>query len=313
VQCRISDDGLKVAYAAQQVERHLWSFARDAATGMIRGEPERVTLTGERNYYPAVSPDGQSLLWTSQNAGQGMIYHKRLGENQERKLTAERGRGIREVGASFGPDGAQIVYSSTVGGSYQLWRMPSFDTVALQLTRTQQPARDTQTAWSPDGAKIAFYSNRSGNWDIWTVSPGGGEPLRLTDWESNEVYPAWSPDSSKLVFLSNRDGNPDLWILDTRSNDVQPYVQHAAEEGPGVWSPDGRWFYFSSNRSGEFNIWKMPADGGEPQQVTNFEGSDVNLPETALFTKFAVTATRLIVPLETREGGVYVLEGFPQQ
>jgi Tol biopolymer transport system component len=191
--------------------------------------------------------------------------------------------------------------------------MPSLSTVALQLTRTQQPDRDTQTAWSPDGAKVAFYSNRAGSWDIWTISPSGGEPQQLTNWESNEVYPAWSPDSTQLAFLSNRDGNPDLWVLDMRTNEPRPFVQHPAEEGPGAWSPDGRWFYFSSNRSGEFNIWKMPAAGGEPQQVTTFEGSVVNLPETALFTKFAVTATRLIVPLETREGGVYVLETFAKQ
>jgi Tol biopolymer transport system component len=191
--------------------------------------------------------------------------------------------------------------------------MPSLDSVALQLTRTQQPVRDTQTAWSPDGEKIAFYSNRGGNWDIWVISPAGGEPRPLTDWESNEVYPAWSPDSSQLAFVSDHDGNPDLWILDLRTNQPRPAVQHPAEEGPAAWSPDGKWFYFSSNRSGEFHIWKMPAAGGEPEQVTDFGGSGSNLPETALFTKFAVTSTRLIVPLETRQGGIYVLESFVPQ
>lgn len=311
VQCRISADGLKIAYTAQQVERHLWSLSRNPQTGLLRDEPERITRVGERNYYPAVSLDGQTLIWTSQNAGQGMLYYQRLGEGEERKLTAERGRGIREVGASFSPDGMQIAYSSTVGGSYQLWRMPALDSVALQLTRTQQPVRDTQTAWSPDGERIAFYSTRSGNWDIWAIaSTGGEEPRALTDWQSNEVYPAWSPDSSQLAFVSDHEGNPDLWILDLRTNQVQPAVQHPAEEGPAAWSPDGKWIYFSSNRSGEFNIWKMPASGGEPEQVTHFEGSGSNLPETALFTKFAVTATRLIVPLETRQGGIYVLESF---
>ncbi len=313
VQCRISSDGLKIAYTSQHVERHLWSFSRDPGAGQIRGEPQRITMVGERNYYPSVSPDGQALVWTSQNAGQGMIYYKRLAERDERKLTSDRGRGIREVGASFGPDSRQIVYSSTVGGSYQLWRMPSLDTVALQLTRTQQPVRDTQTSWSPDGETIAFYSNRAGNWDIWAVAPTGGEPRQLTDWESNEVYPAWSPDSSQLAFVSDHEGNPDLWILEPQSRRLRPFVRHPAEEGPGAWSPDGRWFYFSSNRDGEFNIWKMPAEGGDPQQVTSFEGSAASLPETALFTKFAVTATQLIVPLETRQGGVYVLETFTRE
>jgi serine/threonine protein kinase/Tol biopolymer transport system component len=314
VQCRISADGTKIAFTAQQVERHLWSFPQDSRTGLLRGEAERITRAGERNYYPAVSLDGQTLIWTSQNAGQGMLYYRTLGDGQERKLTAERGRGIREVGASFAPDGVQIAYSSTVGGSYQLWRMPSLDSVALQLTRTQQPVRDTQTAWSPDGQRIAFYSTRSGNWDIWTIAPSGSdEPRQLTNWESNEVYPSWSPDSSRLAFVSDHEGNPDIWILDLNTNQLKAAVQNPAEEGPAVWSPDGKWIYFSSNRSGEFNIWKMPAAGGEPEQVTHYEGSGSSLPETALFTKFAVTATRLIVPLESREGGIYVLESFAKE
>jgi Tol biopolymer transport system component len=314
VHCRISANGMKVAYTAQQVERHLWTLTRDPRTGRTSGEPQRITASGEQNYYPAISPDGETLIWTSQSAGQGVLYYKRLGEDEERKLTPERGRAIREVGASFGPDGMQIAYASTLGGSYQLWRMPSLDAVALQLTRTQQPVRDSQTAWSPDGELIAFYSNRNGNWDIWTVpATGGDEPTPLTAWESNEVYPAWSPDASKLAFVSDHDGNPDLWVLDFRTNQIQPYVQHPGEEGPAAWSPDGRWFYFASNRGGEFNIWKMATGGGEPEQVTPFEGGGVGLPETALFTKFAVTPSRLIVPLETRESSIYVIESFDTQ
>ncbi len=34
------------------------------------------------------------------------------------------------------------------------------------------------------------------------------------------------------------------------------------------------------------------------------------MPESALFTKFAVTPTHLIVPLESRRGDIYILENI---
>ena len=42
--------------------------------------------------------------------------------------------------------------------------------------------------------------------------------------------------------------------------------------------------------------------------VTSSEA--LHLPETALYTRLAVTNDELIVPLENRRGDVYILEGF---
>jgi Tol biopolymer transport system component len=291
------------------LERHLWSVPLDPVTGLATGDAKQITFNGQQNHYPAVSRDGRVLVWTSQGGGQGHLYCKRFPEKQERKVTHEWGRSIRELGASFSPDGRQIVFSSTLGGSYQLWHMPSIGGVALQLTETEQPIRDAQTAWSPDGETIAFYSNRSGSWDIWTVpSTGGAPPQQLTDWESNELYPTWSPDGRFLAFCSDRDGNPDIWRMDMTSGTARLFVQHPAEEGPGLWSVDRQHFYFASKRSGEFDIWVMPAEGGQARSVIARQSQSSRLPKFALFTKFAVTASRLIVPLETRRGAIYVLE-----
>jgi Tol biopolymer transport system component/predicted Ser/Thr protein kinase len=309
VNCQFAPDGTKVAYTVSHLERHLWSVRLDPVTGLATGDAKQITFNGQQNYYPAVSRDGRVLVWTSQGGGQGHLYCKRFPEKQERKVTHEWGRSIRELGASFSPDGRQIVFSSTLGGSYQLWHIPSIGGVALQLTETEQPIRDAQTAWSPDGETIAFYSNRSGSWDIWTVpSTGGAPPQQLTDWESNELYPMWSPDGRFLAFCSDRDGNPDIWRMDMASGTARPFVQHPAEEGPGLWSLDRQHFYFASKRSGEFDIWVMPAEGGQARSVIARQSQSSRLPKSALFTKFAVTASRLIVPLETRRGAIYVLE-----
>jgi|GEM_PF-366247 len=307
VQCRFSADGKRLAFTAQRIDRQLWGISLDPKTGLSGADSRLITTRGQRNYYPAATPDGELLAWTSQNAGQGVIYYQRRGEEEAHKLTREWNRGIREVFPAIAPDGVQIAYSSTAGGAYQLWRMPAPDSVALQITDGEAPMSDAQPVWSPDGKIIAFYSNRSGNWDIWAVDAGGGEPKQLLDWPSNELYPAFSPDGQYLAFLSTRNDNADIWRLDLKTGQTTPLAEHPAAEGPGVWSPDGRRFYFSSNRDGGFAIWMIQGEGGPAQRATP---EALTLPDTALYTKFAVTEQELIAPLESRRGDIYVLDGL---
>ena len=309
VQCALSPDGSKLAFSVRQVERHLWACPLDSAAGTITDEREQLTFTGQRNYYPAVSADGRALAWTSHHTASGTLYSMLLEERRERKVTNEWARTTREIGASFAPDGEQICFGSTSAGSYEVWRVPSLGSVALQVTDTEHPVRDSLTAWSPRGDEIAFYSNRSGNWDIWSAAAAGnGQPRRLTPWDSNEMYPCWSPDGRLLAFRTDQEGNADIWVVDAAGENPRPLVVGPAEEGWSSWSPDGRWFYFTSNRTGSFNVWAIPAGGGEAHRVTPFGGLSSGMPESALFTKFAVTPTHLIVPLESRRGDIYILE-----
>lgn len=308
VQCRFSADGKRLAFTAQRIDRQLWGISLNPKTGLSGSDSRLITSHGQRNYYPSATSDGSLLAWTSQNAGQGVIYHQRRGEEEVHKLTRDWDRGIREVFPSIAPDGVQIAYASTAGGSYQLWRMPAPDSVALQLTDARPPMSDAGPVWSPDGQIIAFYSNRSDNWDIWAVDAGGGgEPKALLDWPSNELYPAFTPDGQALTFTSTRNDNADIWRLDLKTGQTELLVEHPAVEGPGAWSPDGRRFYFISNRDGGFAIWMIPASGGPAQRVTP---ETLTFPDAALYTKFAVTQDELIAPLENRHGDIYVLEGL---
>jgi Tol biopolymer transport system component len=308
IQPRFSPDGKRLAFTVRNLNRQLWAVGRNPQTGLATGEARATTEHGQLNYYPAASPDGLLIAWTSQNAGQGAIYYKLGFAAPERKLTREWDRSTREIGAAIGPDGGQVAFSSTSSGAYRLWRMPALDSVALQLTDGGREGSDAQPAWSPDGKTLAFYSNRAGNWDIWTVDAiAGGEPRRLLDWPSNELYAAYSPDGKYLAFVSTKTGDEDIYRLDLASGEASPFATHPATEGPGAWSPDGRWFYFTSDRGGSFAVWRMAGGGGEPER---FSQGALDLPETALYTKFAVTSKELILPIETRQGDVYILENL---
>lgn len=311
IECDFSPDGTKLAFSAGQVDRHLWSYPLQSSSGMIAGEPEQLTFRCNNNYYPELSDDGEMLIWTSHITNLGVLCMMQLDDKEERKVTHEWADKVREVGGSFSPDANQICFASTLSGNFEVWLLPTLGGVGLPITDTEATARDTMTTWSPGGDRIAFYSNRSGNWDIWAVELGDKVELKqLIQWESNENYPAWSADGQWLSFRTDKAGNGDIWLMDADGSNPRAFVDHPAEEGWSAWSPDGRWFYFVSNRTGAYNIWVKPSGGGEERQVTTFANHSYGLPDFVLYTKFTVASDKMIVPLESRTGNIFIFENF---
>lgn len=300
-----------IAFTARNVERHLYAVPLDEETGLQNGKPEVLTRHGRLNYYPAISPDGQAMVWTSHRSGEGNLYTRKLLniEAEALKVTTEWDPGTREISGSFDKDGEQFFYSSTLGGVYQIWKVPAIGEEGRTITDNRHPNRDVHPRLSPDGQLLVFYSNRLGSWDLWTLSvEPDSAPQRLTDWPGNELYPAWSPDGRRIAFHSDRNGNADIWVMDIETGKTELLVSHPAEESWCGWSPDGGWFYFVSNRGGRHNIWRIPAGGGEPEAVTDFDDLNFGLPENGLYTQFAFSGNRLVLPLEERKGDIYLLK-----
>jgi dipeptidyl aminopeptidase/acylaminoacyl peptidase len=89
--------------------------------------------------------------------------------------------------------------------------------------------------------------------------------------------PAVSPDGSRVVFTvretdieANR-GRQDLWLLDLATKGAQPQqlTTHLENDNSPQWSPDGAYIYFLSSRSGSSQVWRLPANGGDAEQVTD--------------------------------------------
>jgi len=305
----ISPDGSRIAFTARQFNRHLYGLSLDPGNGLSTGEPVRLTFEAEQNYYPDLSADFSTLVWTAHHGDQGLLYRQRLTDRIETKVTNEWERTTREIGASFSPDGERLAYASTLDGAYELWQIPCEGCVPTKLTNTANGARDALTSWSPIGDRIAFYSNRGGSWDIWVIDGGNGRgPQRLTSADGNELYPIWSNDGQELAFTTNQAGNLDIWLMGADGSEPRPFIVHPADEVWGVWSPDGNRFYFVSDRTGSFNVWVHDTGSGMASQVTFYEGLSRGMPETELFTKIAVSPSLLILPVETRRGDIWILE-----
>jgi dipeptidyl aminopeptidase/acylaminoacyl peptidase len=86
--------------------------------------------------------------------------------------------------------------------------------------------------------------------------------------------PQVAPDGRSVVFVVRRTdldancGRTDLWIVATDGTGLRRLTSHPQADSNPRWGPDSRTIWFLSSRSGSSQVWKIPADGGEAEQVT---------------------------------------------
>ncbi|HEY4019840.1 MAG TPA: serine hydrolase [Pseudonocardiaceae bacterium] len=94
----------------------------------------------------------------------------------------------------------------------------------------------------------------------------------LTDIAAPE-QPALSPDGRRIAYvLRTQDVEADrpsaaLWRVDTAGGDPVRLTRGTSDSAP-AWSPDGKRLAFLRAKDGPAQLWLLPADGGEPEQVS---------------------------------------------
>ncbi len=223
-----------------------FSLWRVAVSG---GAPERVAVTGQNAYSPAISRQGNRLAYNVSF------------------LDSNIWRLDRSSGANQAADGRQ-----------------NSPTRLISSTR-----QDHSPQFSPDGKKIVFASDRSGSDEIWVCESDGSHPTQLTFFEGPvNGTPRWSPDGQQIVFDARPAGNADIYVARAEGGKPRPLTQEPSHDVMPSWSRDGRWVYFCSNRSGAYQIWKTPSAGGQAIQVTKqggFEAFESPDGELLYYTK----------------------------
>jgi serine/threonine-protein kinase len=150
-------------------------------------------------------------------------------------------------------------------------------------TVTDSTWLNTSPTWSAGERWLYFVSDRDGPRDIYgvRVSSAGhvaGEPVRLsTGLNAHTISLASSEGRLAYSRFTIRSS---IWSMPlpanppaTTTNATQ--VTHANEniELFGV-SPDGRWLYYDSDLTGNTDIFRVPATGGEPEQLTTDPADD---------------------------------------
>jgi Tol biopolymer transport system component len=237
-------------------------------------EPTRLTNHARIDAFPAQSPNGGKIAFTSNRASlfNFDVYTMNAdGSNVTQLTTGSKADG----GASWSPDGTKLVFTSKRDGNLEIYVMNADGTGQTQVTNNS--AADFSPKWSPDGGQIAFTSMRDGgNFEIYVMNADGTGQTRVTNHAAIDGSADWSPGGT-IVFNSNRDGNFEIYSMGADGTNVMRLTNHPAVDAEPASSPDGR-IVFTSNRDGIFNseIYSMGADGSNVMRLTNHAALDAS-------------------------------------
>lgn len=128
---------------------------------------------GVMSLNPSPSPTSQEVVFAADFDSPTAMLHLWIASmdgTRVRRLDTAASAVVDEEPA-WSPDASTIAFSSTTGGSSDIWVVSP--TGARPTRLTSNALNNHQPAWSPDGRKIAFVSDRGGSNDIWIMNADG--------------------------------------------------------------------------------------------------------------------------------------------
>jgi TolB protein len=137
-----------------------------------------------------------------ENTGNSDIYLMDLATRAVKRLTTDPGI---DTAPSFSPDGKQIAFESSRGGSQQIYVMNADGTNVHRISFGA--GKNGTPVWSPRGDLIAFTKITPSYFGICVMRPdGSGERTLTHGWQ--DEGPTWAPNGRVLMFTRTLQSGP---------------------------------------------------------------------------------------------------------
>jgi eukaryotic-like serine/threonine-protein kinase len=221
----------------------------------------QVTYESGPEFFPSLSPDGNSVAYASRASGNWDIYVRSVsGGGGAVNLTKDSSADDSQP--AFSPDGQRIAFRSEREGGG----------VYVMKADGESPVRVSDfgysPSWSPDGGqllvgteKIPQPSTRPTKSQLWKIDLKTGQRQLVSDGDA--LQPTFSPHEKRIAYWSRPDRygqREHIWTIPAGGGDAVAVTDGSSTDLNPVWSPDGKYLYFSSNRGGSSNIWRVAID-----------------------------------------------------
>jgi TolB protein len=172
-----SPDGEKIVFSLTDATTNPDSPRFDLAILDLESG-EVTTLLGTDQFsevYPAWSPDGETIVYFSDQDQALGLYSMDAGGGNVKQLTNTQ---TFDFYADWAPDGSKILFATPKGGIYNLVTISPDGSIRTDLTTPD--TYDSFPAYSPDGCCIAFLSTRAAQSDIWVMRADGTGARQIT-------------------------------------------------------------------------------------------------------------------------------------
>jgi Tol biopolymer transport system component len=240
-----------IAFTSARLTGSRALFIMNASSGASAPVSSQAGVT---NDYPALSPDGTKIAFSTNRDGNYEIYLINTDGTGTLRLTNDPGG---DIAPAWSPSGTQLVYVriATGSGLQQIIRMNADGSSPTPLT---VPGSAGEPAWSPDGSTIVY--GQAG--ELWTMNADGSNQTLLFDDLISADQPAWSPDGEQIAF-AGVDANQDIFIINADGSGLRNLTNTASGEIQPTWSPDGDYIAFNAFRNGNNEIARRKVDGSD--------------------------------------------------
>ena len=261
----------------------VWRTLSIPVSNISVGDIVPVTGSTGLNLSPALSPDGSSVVYSSDRTGSFELYAKPLASGgREVQLTFD---GNRNLEPAWSRDGKFIAYHCARSGG--IWLIPALGGARRQLTDF-----GCHPAWSQDGKLIAFQSESlhemiqpfASSATIWIVSVEDDNPRQITQAGypvGGHLFPSWSPDGKHIAFLDGDAESMQIWSIAVTGEQLTLVTPgQSFTKADLVWAPDGSGIFYAMGTM----LLKQPvspdtgAPIGEPFKVVDLGATVLRSP-----------------------------------
>jgi Tol biopolymer transport system component/predicted Ser/Thr protein kinase len=304
----------QTVFAGVDKSTNLYSLSLEANTGKTKSGLQRLSRELGLNTVRSISADGMRLAFLSNRTGGYEVWGKDLSTGREQALTEG---GNPKTAPDISWDGRFVAWKEAYLASREAFVTP-FDGGATQRLCSDCGAVQ---AWTPDGRFLLFDLGsahkavglmefasgkvvpylKSSNLDLHAKSVSSdGKWIAFAGSHSSQDFTVYV-----APFAPERAPPPAEWIEVLSSPDVNP--------NPG-WSPDGNLLYFSSERDGHNCIWaqrlnrRTKRPEGKLFPIQHFHAPSLLLAEPSSQYPLALAADKVVVSLEERSGGIWMMK-----